>query len=174
VTLLPGAVCGPGFTRATPSTEVVEGIMLGALRFGAPRLGLPVIDVRDVIRGHVLAAERDVRGRFILCGDSVPTLRDIARLMREIDRAVPRSPMELPDILGPLFPYFDWLNARLNDSPVTLAPELVEAMLGRRFHASNARARAELGWSPEIPLRQTLADTMQTIRTLRRSAGRKI
>lgn len=174
VTLLPGAICGPGFARATPSTDVIEGIMLGTLRFGAPRLGLPIVDVRDVIRGHILAAERAVNGRFILCGDSFPTLREIASLMREIDRTVPRCPAVLPDMMGPLFPYLDWLNSKLNDSPVTLTPELVEAMLGRQFHASNARARELLGWAPEIPLRQTLADTMETIRSLRRSAGRKI
>lgn len=174
VTLLPGAVCGPGFSRGTPSTDVIESIMLGTLRFGAPRLGLPIVDVRDVVRGHVLAAEREVHGRFILSGDSFPTLQEIVRLMRDIDRSVPRAPIVLPDILGPLFPYLDWMNSKLNDSPVTLTPELVEAMLGRRFNASNARARAELGWSPDIPLRQTLAETMDTIRQLRRSAGRKI
>jgi dihydroflavonol-4-reductase len=174
VTLLPGAVCGPGFTRATPSTDVIEGIMLGTLRFGAPRLGLPVVDVRDVIRGHVLAAEQAVNGRFILCGDSFPTLRELVRLMREIDGTVPRCPAVLPDMMGPLFPYLDWLNSKLHDSPVTLTPELVEAMLGKQFNASNARAREELGWSPEIRLQQTLADTMATIRALRRNAGRKM
>lgn len=174
VTLLPGAVCGPDFVKGTTSTDVIESIMLGTLRFGAPRLGLPVVDVRDVVRGHVLAAEREVHGRFILCNESVPTLREIVQMMREIDRSVPRAPLVLPDILGPLFPYLDWLNSKLNDSPVTLTPELVEAMLGRQFHASNARAKTELGWSPEIPLRQTLADTMERIRELRRSAGRKI
>ncbi|RYG57620.1 NAD-dependent epimerase/dehydratase family protein, partial [bacterium] len=53
VTLLPGAICGPGFARGTPSTDVIESIMLGTLRFGTPRLGLPVIDVRDVVRGQI-------------------------------------------------------------------------------------------------------------------------
>lgn len=174
VTVLPGAVCGPGFSRGTPSTDVVEGIMLGTLRFGAPRLSLPVVDVRDVVRGHILAAERDVSGRFLLCGDNVPTLRELARLMHEIDPKVPRPPMIVPDMMGPLLPYIDWLNSKLLDSPVTLTPDLVEAMLGKQFNASNTRARAELGWSPEIPLRQTLSDTMETIRYLRRGAGRKI
>ena len=36
---------------------------------------------------------------------------------------------------------------------------------------TNRLAVAELGWSPDVPLRQTLADTMETIRYLRRSAG---
>jgi dihydroflavonol-4-reductase len=174
VTVLPGAVCGPGFTRGTPSTELIEGIMLGTLRFGAPRMNFPIVDIRDVVRGHILAAEKDVGGRFLLCGDSFPTARELARMMRAIDPKVPSTLMTLPDFVGPLLPYFDWLNSRLYDSPLTLTPEFVDAMLGRQFNASNARARAELGWQPEVPISQTLSDTMETIRELRRSAGRKI
>lgn len=174
VTVLPGAVCGPGFTRGTPSTDVIEGIMLGTLRFGAPRMNFPIVDVRDVVEGHILAAEKKAGGRFILCGDSFPTLRELTRLMHGIDRTVPVAPMTIPDVMGPLLPYIDWLNSRLRDSPPTLTPEVVEAMTGRQFNATNARARTELGWSPEIPVLKTLSDTMETIRALRRSAGRTI
>lgn len=174
VTLLPGAVCGPGVTQGTPSTDLVEGIMRGTLRFGAPRMNFPIVDVRDVVRGHILAAEKEVGGRFLLCGDSFPTLRELTRLMHAIDRKVPSAPITMPNLMGPILPYFDWLNSKLYDSPLTLTPEFVEAMLGRQFNASNARARAELGWRPEIPISQTLSDTMEAIRQLRRSAGRKV
>lgn len=174
VTLLPGAVCGPGLVRGTPSTDLIEGIMLGTLRFGAPRTNFPIIDVRDVVRGHVLAAEKDVGGRFLLCGDNFPTLRELARMMHAIDPKVPSALMTLPDFTAPLLPYLDWLNSKLYDSPLALTPEFVGTMLGRQFKASNARARAELGWCPEVPIRQTLVDTMDAIRALRRSAGRNI
>jgi dihydroflavonol-4-reductase len=174
VTLLPGVVCGPGFTRGTPSTDTIEGIMRGTLRFGAPRMYLGIVDVRDVVLGHILAAERDVGGRFILCGDRVTTLREIATMMHEIDRSVPTAPLTLPDFLAPSLPIFDWLNARLFDSPPVLTPEFAEAVVGRQFFACNKRATTELGWSPQIPIRQTLSDTMDTIRNLRRSAGRKV
>ena len=173
VTVLPGAVCGPGFTRGTPSTDLIEAIMLGALRFGAPRMNSPVIDVRDVVRGHILAAEKDVSGRFLLCGDSFPMMKELTRLMHAVDARVPIARMTMPDFMGTLLPYIDWMNSKIYDSPPMLTSELVEAMLGRRFNASNARARAELGWAPEITIPQTLADTMDTIRALRRSAGRK-
>lgn len=174
VTVLPGAVCGPGFTRGTPSTDAIEAIMLGALRFGAPRFNIPIVDVRDVVRGHILAAEKDVSGRFLLCPDSSPTLKELSRLMHAIDSRVPRAPMTMPNFMGTLLPYVDWLISKLYDTPVTLTPELVDATHGRQFNASYARARAELGWVPEIPMSQTLADTMDTVRTLRRSAGRKV
>lgn len=174
VTVLPGAVCGPGLTRGTPSTDLIEGIMLGALRFGAPRMNFPIVDIRDVVRGHILAAEKDVSGRFLLCGDSFPMMKELTQLMRSVDASVPAAPMTLPDFMGTLLPYLDWVNSNLYDSPLTLTPEFVEAMLGHQFNASNARARAELGWAPEIPIRQTLADTMDAIRALRRGAGRKI
>lgn len=174
VTLLPGAVCGPGFTRGTPSTDLIEGIMRGTLRFGAPRMNFPIVDVRDVVRGHILAAETAVEGRFLLCGNSFPTLRELTRLMHAIDPRVATAPMTMPDFMGPLLPYLDRLNAKLYDSPPTLTPQFVEAVLGKRFFASNARAASELGWRPEIPIGQTLSDTMETIRQLRRSAGRTI
>lgn len=174
VTLLPGVVCGPGFMRGTPSTDMIEGIMRGTLRFGAPRMYMGIVDVRDVVLGHILAAERDVDGRFVLCGDRVMALREIAAMMHEIDRSVPTAPLTLPDFLAPSLPFFDWLNARVFDSPPVLTPELTESMVGRQFFASNKRATTELGWSPRIPIRQTLSDTMDTIRNLRRSAGRKV
>jgi dihydroflavonol-4-reductase len=171
VTLLPGAVCGPGFIRGTPSTDLIEAIVQGTLRFGAPQMNFPIVDVRDVVRGHVLAAEKEVGGRFLLCGDSFPTLRELTRLMHAIDPRVPAAPMTIPDFMGPLLPYLDWLNSKLCNSPLTLTPEFVAATLGRQFNASNARARAELGWRPEIPISRTLSDTMDTIRA-HRAAGK--
>ena len=137
-------------------------------------MNFPIVDVRDVVRGHILAAEKDVSGRFLLCGDSFPMMKELARVMHAVDARSPASLTTIPDFMGTLLPYLDWLNSKLYDSPLTLTPEVVEAMLGRQFNASNARARVELGWMPEIGIAQTLADTMETIRALRRSEGRKI
>ncbi|MBX9458667.1 MAG: NAD-dependent epimerase/dehydratase family protein [Rhizobium sp.] len=173
VTVLPGAVCGPGFKRGTPSTDVIEGIMLGTLRFGAPRMTFPIVDVRDVVRGHILAAEKPVTGRFLLCCDEVPTLRDLSRMMNAIDPSIPVAPLTVPDFLGGMLPYLDWLNSKLHHSPLTLTPEFVKAALGRQFKASGERARVLLGWQPDIPVGQTLSDTIDTIRALRHSAGRR-
>jgi nucleoside-diphosphate-sugar epimerase len=39
---------------------------------------------------------------------------------------------------------------------------------------STERAKAELGWKQEIPLEQSLADTMHAIRALRRLEGHSL
>ena len=46
--------------------------------------------------------------------------------------------------------------------------ELVAAVKGKVWTMSNARAKAVLGWRQQIPLEQSLADTMATLRELRR------
>lgn len=172
-TVLPGSVGGPGFTRRTPTTDMIEGIMLGALRFGAPHGNFPYVDIRDVVSGHILAAERDVTGRFILCNDSFPTLRELTRLLHAIDASIPVSRWNLPDFLMPALPYLDMLNSRMLGSPRTLTPEFVDSIHGKLFLASNARARAELGWSPQVAITDSLRDTIEAIRALRRSEGKK-
>jgi dihydroflavonol-4-reductase len=173
VTVLPGGTAGPGFTRRTPTTDLIEGIMLGTLRFGAPKGNFPYVDIRDVISGHILAAERDVAGRFILCNDTFPTIRELTTLMHGIDPSIPRSLWYLPDFLSPILPYLDQLNSRTLGSPRALTPEFVESIHGRLFSASNARAKAELGWSPQIPIRQSLGDTIEAIRAMRRAEAKK-
>lgn len=173
VTVLPGAVCGPGFTRGTPSTDVIKGIMLGTLRFGAPRMTFPMVDVRDVVRGHILAAERPVSGRFLLCPDEVLSLLELTRIMNAIDPAIPAAAGTMPDFMGGILPHLDWINSKIRHSPLTLTAEFVHATLGKQFKASNDRARALLGWRPEVPAQQTLSDTIDAIRTRRRDVARK-
>lgn len=173
VTVLPGAVIGPGFHRRTTSTDVIEGIMLGTMRLGAPRSNIPLVDVRDVASAHVLAAQQDVSGRFIVCNDSFPSFLELTRLMHRIDPAVPAAPSLIPDFALGLVPLFDGLGARLLGSPRVLTPEFVATIKGKVFNMSNTRAKAELGWQPEIPLEQSVADTMAAIRALRRREGKR-
>jgi dihydroflavonol-4-reductase len=48
VTILPGAFAGPGFVRNTPTVDLVEAIMNGAMQLAAPPLLYPYVDVCDV------------------------------------------------------------------------------------------------------------------------------
>ena len=167
VTILPGTIGGPGFLRPTPSIDIIEHIMQGSLRFGAPNANLPYVDVRDVAAAHLLAATRDVTGRFIVVNDHVPTLREASMLMNAIDPTVPAAPILFPDLLLEAAPALDWARSKLFGSPRMVTRDIVSTMRGKVTKVSTARAKAELGWQQGIPLDRSLAETMAAIRALR-------
>jgi dihydroflavonol-4-reductase len=173
VTLLPAAIGGPGFFRRTPTTDFIEGMMMGSMALAAPRANMPYVDVRDVAEGHILAAESNENGRFILANDDIPTFVDYAQVLHDIDPKIPTPKFMLPDFVLPVLPYFEWINRHLADTPQTLTPEFVRSIRGRSFVLSSARAHSMLGWQPKISFRQSLADTAVAIRALRRSEGKK-
>ncbi|MCM2251712.1 MAG: NAD-dependent epimerase/dehydratase family protein [Ramlibacter sp.] len=170
VTVLPGAILGPGFVRGTPSTDVVESIMLGAYRMGAPDANFPAVDIRDVVSGHLLAAESGATGRFLIVNDVLPSLFELARVMHSIDPSVPAAPRIFPAFATGMGPLLDWLNHKTLGTPRTAGPEFIAAIKGKAWTMSNARAKRELGWRQQFPLEQSLADTMATIRGLRSAA----
>lgn len=166
VTVLPGAILGPGFTRGTSSTDVIESIRLGGMKNGTPNTNFPAVDVRDVVEGHILAAENSTGGRFILCNDRLPTLAELARVAHEVDPAIPAPGKVLPDFALALGPFFDWLNHKTHGAPRTVGPEFIAAVRGQEWTMSNQRARQELGWRPTIPLERSVADTLATLKSL--------
>jgi dihydroflavonol-4-reductase len=171
VTVLPGAVCGPGFVRNTPSIDTLEGIMLGTMRMGAPDTNFPYVDVRDVVSAHVLAGERDCAGRFIVCNDRLPTFLELIAAMHAIDPKIPLTKSTIPGFAMGAAPFFDWLSHKLTGSPRVVTPELIATLRGKIWNASNARIRRELGWSQTIPLEASLRDTIATINANRAKRG---
>jgi dihydroflavonol-4-reductase len=170
VTLLPGGFYGPGFVRNTPSIDLIECIMLGYFRTGIPNINVPYVDVRDVVSAHLLAAEQDCSGRFIVCNDRFPTLREVNEIMHQIDASVPSPLVQLPNAMLAAAPFFDRLNRLLLGTPRIMTPEFAATMRGKIWNASNARIKRELGWKQSVPLDVSLNDTMQQIR-LNRAKG---
>ncbi len=173
VTLLPGTVGGPDFHRRTPSIGMIEAIMLGSMRLGAPNTNIPYVDVRDVAAAHVLAAERDVEGRFIIVNDHAPEMRELSLLMHWTDASIPAAPAVLPDFVMSVGPHLDWLRSSLLGTPRMVSRELVGTMRGKVTKASNARAKNELGWQQSVGLDRSLAETMAAIRAFRRQEGHR-
>jgi len=167
VTVLPGGICGPGFVRNTPSLDIVEAMMYGAFRMGVPDANFPYVDVRDVVSAHVMAAERDAQGRFIAINDEQPCFREMLDVMHRIDPRVKRPLMSLPEFMAPALPLFDRLNAATLGTPRIAAPDLMATLRGKRWNASNRRAREVLGWAPKVSLEDSLRDTMAALRAKR-------
>jgi nucleoside-diphosphate-sugar epimerase len=70
----------------------------------------------------------------------------------------------MPDWVLPAAGLFDRLNALMLGTPRTSSPEVIRMLRGKRYNASNRRARQLLGWSPRIGLRESLKDTMDAFR----------
>lgn len=165
-TVLPGAFGGPGFSRHTPTIDIVEAIMKGVFQLGAPPINYPWVDVRDVARAHLLVLEKGKRERYIAVNDRQPTMTEIAQTMHMIDPVVPRPLMTLPTMLMPVLPWLDGLASLINGTSRTMTGEIASTVKGRVWNISNQKIRRELGWEPQLGIKQSLADTMAAIQEL--------
>jgi GDP-4-dehydro-6-deoxy-D-mannose reductase len=95
-------------------------------------------DVRDVVRAYRLLAEHGTPGEvYNVCSGSGVSVREIADGL---------------------------LSGATRSIRLVVDPELVRPVEVPRLVGSNARLRAATGWTPTIPLPQTLADVLQSAR----------
>ncbi|WP_319453771.1 MULTISPECIES: NAD-dependent epimerase/dehydratase family protein [unclassified Mycobacterium] len=147
-TILPGAVFGPILsTDAIGSVSIVERMLKGAMP-GSPRIGLEIVDVRDLADVHVRAMTSDAAAgqRFLATGEFT-WMRDMARTLRDGlgPAAAKVSTRQLPDWLVRLTSVFD---PPLRDITVSL---------GRRNRHTTEKAARLLDWHPR-PAADTVLD----------------
>jgi nucleoside-diphosphate-sugar epimerase len=147
-TILPGAVLGPILGTGNLGSVQVVGRLLRGDMHRVPRIGLEVVDVRDVADIHLRAMASPLAAgqRFLATGELL-WMPDMARLLRnELGGAASRVPTRtVPDPVVRLM-------ARRR-------PELRGVLpgLGRRNRHSTAKARTMLGWQPRPASEAVLA-----------------
>jgi dihydroflavonol-4-reductase len=138
----PGFVLGPVLDRNVgTSAEVIRMFLSGAYP-AVPRLGYPVVDVRDVALAHVAALEREeAAGERFACAAETLWLKDFSRILAtelpQFRRKLPR--FQLPDFAVRLGALFDRrLRATLNDlgQARRVSSAKAERLLGMRFRPS--------------------------------------
>jgi dihydroflavonol-4-reductase len=156
--LAAGAVCvnpttpvGDGDTRPTPTGAMIGGVATGRYR-GYPRIGVNLVDVRDVARGHGLALDRGRPGQRYLLGGVDVTLREVFTAVADLaGRARPIAPV----------PY-----AAIRAGAALGLVNRYEAVLARTAaYFSSAKAERELGYlaGPVEPaLRRAVEDALGT------------
>ncbi|MEU6259663.1 NAD-dependent epimerase/dehydratase family protein [Streptomyces sp. NPDC047043] len=153
-TVLPGAVFGPVLTTdATGSVGIVARMLSGGMR-GIPRIGLEIVDVRDLVDVHLRAMTSPAAAgqRFLATGEFM-WMADMARTLHEglgdHGRRVPTR--QIPDFVVRLA-------ARFRD------PSLREitVSLGRRNRHSTEKARTLLGWQPRSA-REAVLDCAESL-----------
>jgi GDP-4-dehydro-6-deoxy-D-mannose reductase len=141
---------GPGqspiFVTASLAEQIARNELEGGdvLPVGSLSARRDFTDVRDVVRAYRLLAERAEPGEaYNVCSGTDVSVTEIAdRLV-----ALAQRPMRLE---------FDPARARPVDLPV--------------LRGDNSKLRAATGWTPEIPLDQTLADVLDSARQKVRAA----
>ncbi|MGI5500584.1 NAD-dependent epimerase/dehydratase family protein [Lentzea sp. CA-135723] len=144
VTVLPGAVFGPIQTRDNMgSVRVIERVMGGMP--GVPRIGLNIVDVRDVADLHIRAMTApDAAGeRFIAVSEFM--------WMSEVARTLDAPSREMPDFV---------VRAA---SVVAKDMRQLVPMLGRSYTYSHDKASSMLGWAPR-PARDTVLECAASLR----------
>ena len=123
----------PGFARRIADIE--RGRWAPEISVGNLDAQRDLTDVRDTVRAYRLILERGVPGRpYNVCSGRAVTIRHLLDLL--IARA--RCPVTVK---------VDPARYRPNDNPILLGDP--------------SRLRDELGWTPEIPLEQTVDDLLE-------------
>ena len=152
-TILPGAVFGPILASDNLGSVEVVGRMLRGEMPGTPRIGLEVVDVRDIVDIHLRAMTTPAAAgeRFLATGEFM-WMGDIARVLRANlgDDASKVPTEEIPD---------DVIRVLAESSA-----ELRGIMpgLGRKNRHTTAKAEAVLGWTPR-PVAETVLDCARSL-----------
>jgi GDP-4-dehydro-6-deoxy-D-mannose reductase len=143
VRVRPFSHSGPGqlpiFILSSLAHQAAEGRIAGAEKIrivtGNPDTRRDFTDVRDVVRAYRLLAERAGPDLYNVSSGRSVSAADQVSLLGELI-----APVEVEHVVDP---------ARVR------AHEVMD------LRGSHDRLTAATGWEPEIPLRQTLADTIQ-------------
>ncbi|HNS01144.1 MAG TPA: SDR family NAD(P)-dependent oxidoreductase [Anaerolineae bacterium] len=126
-----------------------------------PPGGINVVDALDVATGHLLALDKGRPGqRYLLVGHNVTLFYLASQIAASLGVRGPRG--VLPDpLIGPLAAALDQAN-RLSPRRLPLAGDVLR-FGSRFFYASNAKAKAELGWQV-TPLEETIERAIAWLR----------
>jgi dihydroflavonol-4-reductase len=153
-TVLPGAVFGPILTTSNIGSVGIIGRMVSGKMRGIPRIGLEIVDVRDLVDVHIRAmTSPEAAGQRFLATGEFMWMRDMARILRDglgADGAKV-STRQVPDVVVRLA-------ARFRDPSLR---EITPA-LGRRNRHTTEKARRVLGWQPR-PARDTILDCARSL-----------
>jgi dihydroflavonol-4-reductase len=152
----PSAPIGPWDVKPTPTGQMVVDFLKGKM-VGSVDTGLNIVHVRDVARGHILAAERGRVGQKYVLGNRNLALIDIFRALAA-----------LTGVRAPRFqvPYgVAWLAALCMEGAARVTgrtpqvPLTAVRMARKRMYFSAEKAVRELGL-PQTPIEGALRDAV--------------
>ena len=153
----PSAPVGPWDVKPTPTGQMVIDFVRNRM-FATVDTGLNLVHVRDVARGHILAAERGKVGEKYILGHTDLSLGEIGRLLAEIT-GCRRPRIKVPYAVAWLAAACSEGVARLTGGPPRV-PLTAVRMARKRMYFSVAKAVRELGL-PQTDVRTALGDAVE-------------
>lgn len=157
VTINPSLVLGPALNAKSVTSEsytILKQLADGTMKQGAPRMGIGLVDVRDVADAHYLAGFMpEAKGRYITSAHNTDFLEmALALLPKYGDKyKIPKKalPKWLLSIMGPMI-----------NKAITC--RYVKNNANVEFKADNSKIRKEFGINFR-PMQETMEDSMQTL-----------
>jgi dihydroflavonol-4-reductase len=152
----PSAPIGPWDVKPTPTGQMILDFLAGRM-IGSVDTGLNVVHVRDVARGHILAARKGRAGQRYILGHENLSLLEIFRMLSTLT-GVPAPRLRVPYAVA-------WAAAAAMEgvARVTRRPPRVPLtavrMARKRMFFSADKAVHELGL-PQTPAETALADAV--------------
>lgn len=159
VVVNPAFPFGPGDIGPTPTGQILMDIVAGKNRFIFPG-GINVVDVRDVARGHVLAAEKGRTGEMYLLSNLNVTMRELSDLVLGVLGNTSRINVPLTKTMLKMGAAgLSWRSDRFTQRPPLSTPVEVEYASQYLFF-DNSKAQQELGLEFR-PMEQSVADAIE-------------
>ena len=153
----PSAPVGPWDVKPTPTGQMVVDFLRGKM-FATLDTGLNLVHVKDVARGHLLAAERGRVGEKYILGSVNLSLAEIGLLLSEVTGIRPPR-FRIPYAVA-------WLAAASMEAAARVTggtpkvPLTAVRMARKRMYFSAAKAVRELGL-PQTDVRDALRDAAE-------------
>jgi dihydroflavonol-4-reductase len=156
----PGVVIGVRDIRPTPSGRIILDV-LNKRTPGYLDGGFHYVDVEDVARGHILAAQKGRTGEKYILGNANLSMLDFYRLVAEVAGMKPPG-LRFPYPAVLTMSYLYSLVARVTRRPPVVTPAAARVS---RVHAyfDSSKAVNELGM-PQTPIRATVEKAVNWFR----------
>jgi len=154
VVINPSFVIGPSLEKSSNSgsLQFMNDLISGKYRMGAPNLEFSFVDVRDVAKAHILAAENTkTKGRFIIAAQEL----SMVELVKIIENAYPKK-LKLPLMTAPKFSLF------LVGWAFGLSNKFIARNVGHNISINSTKSKVELGID-YYPIEESVKDMIKTL-----------
>ncbi len=139
--------------KPTPTGKIIVDFLRGRM-FAFMETGLNLVDVRDVAAGHILAAEKGIRGDKYILGNRNMTLKEIFDLLSRLT-GIPSPRFRIPITVAAIYARIEnFWSIRIRNREPQVPLEAVK-MAHHKMWFDSSKAVRELGL-PQSPIENAL------------------